>query len=74
VVEHYRGHHVRAATWDDPASARRGESLWRFLPRTLGQAWKRYPQLPTGYAGCIFLAAVPVVWFASMHRRMEPAV
>jgi alkane 1-monooxygenase len=35
MVEHYRGHHVRAATHDDPASARRGESLWRFLPRTL---------------------------------------
>jgi alkane 1-monooxygenase len=35
MVEHYRGHHVRAATWDDPASARSGESLWRFLPRTL---------------------------------------
>jgi len=35
MVEHYRGHHLRAATQDDPASARRGESLWRFLPRTL---------------------------------------
>jgi len=35
MVEHYRGHHVRAATWDDPASARPGESLWAFLPRTL---------------------------------------
>jgi alkane 1-monooxygenase len=35
MVEHYRGHHPRAATRDDPASARPGESLWRFLPRTL---------------------------------------
>ena len=35
MVEHYRGHHTRAATVDDPATARRGESLWRFLPRTL---------------------------------------
>jgi aminopeptidase N len=44
MVEHYRGHHVRAATPDDPASARRGESLWRFLPRTLAgsfaSAWR----------------------------------
>lgn len=39
MVEHYRGHHPRAATRDDPASARRGESLWRFLPRTLGGSW-----------------------------------
>ena len=35
MVEHYRGHHVRVATRDDPASARFGESLWRFLPRTV---------------------------------------
>ena len=44
MVEHYRGHHPRAATWDDPATARPGESLWRFLPRTLAgsftDAWK----------------------------------
>jgi alkane 1-monooxygenase len=195
MVEHYRGHHVRAATWDDPASARPGESLWRFLPRTvvgstvsawrleakqlrrlrqgwlrsplvwataanlafvlalatlgewrmlvfwLGQAafavwlletvnymehyglqrrigpdgrpepfgvqhawnadhvignsllanlqrhsdhhvnaWKCYPtlqpvaapQLPTGYAGCLLLAALPPVWFALMHPRLQP--
>jgi alkane 1-monooxygenase len=35
MVEHYRGHHPRAATFDDPASARFGESFYRFLPRTL---------------------------------------
>jgi alkane 1-monooxygenase len=40
MVEHYRGHHVRAATRDDPASARPGESLWRFLPRTLWGSWR----------------------------------
>jgi alkane 1-monooxygenase len=44
MVEHYRGHHPRAATFDDPATARRGESLWRFLPRTLrgglASAWR----------------------------------
>lgn len=193
MVEHYRGHHVRAATHDDPATARRGESLWRFLPRTLAgsltsawrleaarlrrhglgwwrsplvgctsaavtltaglalaqewrmlafwllqaavavwlletvnyiehyglvratgsdarpvpfgaghawnadhalsngllanlqrhsdhhmHAWKSFPELavlagprlPTGYAGCIFLAAVPPLWFACMHPRL----
>lgn len=35
LVEHNRGHHVRVATPEDPASARLGESYWRFLPRTL---------------------------------------
>jgi alkane 1-monooxygenase len=196
MVEHYRGHHPRAATWDDPASARPGESLWRFLPRTLagsfvdgwrlearrlrhaGRGWKSSPlawcwglnlaivvllaaaggpkmlafwlgqsalavwlletvnyiepyglqrrvgpdgrrepfgvqhawnadhvlsnsvlanlqrhsdhhmraltpfpelralpgpQLPTGYAGCIWLAAVPALWFAVMDRRLQAA-
>lgn len=35
TVEHNRGHHVRVATPEDPASARYGEAFWRFLPRTL---------------------------------------
>lgn len=34
-VEHNRGHHVRVATPEDPASARLGESLWEFLPRSV---------------------------------------
>jgi alkane 1-monooxygenase len=196
MVEHYRGHHVRAATREDPASARFGESLWRFLPRTLAgslagawrleaerlarlrrswwasplawwtaavvafagvlaaaglwkplafwllqatfavwlletvnyvehyglqrragpdgrpepfaaghawnadhllsnsllanlqrhsdhhvEAWKPFPelrtlpsapQLPTGYAGCILLAALPPLWFRLMHPRLAP--
>ncbi len=192
MVEHYRGHHPRAATQEDPASARFGESLWRFLPRTVAgsaasawrlealqlarwhqgwshspllwatlvqvagllllaqvfgaqallfwlvqaayavflleainyiehyglvrgetngrrepfgvqhawnadhaltnclianlqrhsdhhlHAWKPYamldalsgPQLPTGYAGCLFLATVPPLWFKAMHARI----
>ena len=42
-IEHNRGHHVRVATPEDPASSRLGESFWAFLPRTvsgsLGSAW-----------------------------------
>jgi alkane 1-monooxygenase len=42
-IEHNRGHHVRVATPEDPASSRLGESLWEFLPRTvvgsLRSAW-----------------------------------
>lgn len=34
-IEHNRGHHVRVATPEDPASARFGESFWEFLPRTV---------------------------------------
>ncbi|MBN9797842.1 MULTISPECIES: fatty acid desaturase [Pseudonocardia] len=43
-VEHNRGHHVRVSTPDDPASARMGESFYRFWPRTvfgsLTSAWR----------------------------------
>jgi alkane 1-monooxygenase len=35
MVEHYRGHHPRAATHDDAATSRLGETLYSFLPRTL---------------------------------------
>ncbi|MEA2223195.1 MAG: alkane 1-monooxygenase [Solirubrobacteraceae bacterium] len=34
-IEHNRGHHVRVATPDDPASSRMGESFYAFLPRTV---------------------------------------
>jgi alkane 1-monooxygenase len=43
-VEHNRGHHVNVATPADPASARFGENLWMFLPRSVTggvrSAWK----------------------------------
>src|SRR5688572_5112101 len=34
-VEHNRGHHVRVATPEDPASSRFGETFWEFFPRTV---------------------------------------
>jgi len=43
-IEHNRGHHVRVATPEDPASSRLGESFYAFLPRTvwgsLRSSWK----------------------------------
>ncbi len=43
-IEHNRGHHVRVATPEDPASSRFGESFYAFLPRTvrgsLTSAWE----------------------------------
>ena len=43
-VEHNRGHHLRVATPEDPASSRLGESFWAFLPRTVAgsvtSAWE----------------------------------
>ena len=34
-IEHNRGHHVRVATPEDPASSRMGESFYAFIPRTV---------------------------------------
>jgi alkane 1-monooxygenase len=39
-IEHNRGHHVRVATPEDPASSRLGESFWAFLPRTVSGSLK----------------------------------
>jgi alkane 1-monooxygenase len=43
-IEHNRGHHVRVATPEDPASARFGETFWEFVPRSVWgsvrSAWK----------------------------------
>jgi alkane 1-monooxygenase len=40
LVEHNRGHHVRVATPEDPASARLGESFWRFWPRSVSGSFR----------------------------------
>ena len=56
-IEHNRGHHVRVATPEDPASARMGENVWSFMPRTvsgsLRSAWelekKRFGRLGTSH-------------------------
>lgn len=43
-IEHNRGHHVRVATPEDPASSRVGETFYAFWPRTvwgsLKSAWR----------------------------------
>ena len=43
-IEHNRGHHVRVATPEDPASSRLGENFYQFWPRTVGgsvrSAWR----------------------------------
>jgi alkane 1-monooxygenase len=38
-VEHIKGHHKKVGTPDDPATARKGESLYAFQLRTIPQQW-----------------------------------
>ncbi|WP_075995328.1 alkane 1-monooxygenase [Salaquimonas pukyongi] len=40
-IEHNRGHHVKVATPEDPASARMGESVYRFALREIPGAARR---------------------------------
>lgn len=44
-VEHNRGHHRRVATPDDPASARRGETVYAFWLRSIPGSWRHAWQL-----------------------------
>ena len=76
MVEHYRGHHSRVGTPDDPASARRGESLWRFLPRTLAGSWRsawrlearqlRQLRRPWARSPLLWATLAQVVWLSAI--------
>ena len=47
-IEHVHGHHRHVATPLDPATARMGESLYAFLPRTLAGGLKSAIRIETG--------------------------
>jgi alkane 1-monooxygenase len=85
-IEHNRGHHVRVATPEDPASARLGESFWAFLPRTvvgsLRSAWgieaTRLDRLGKSHWGphndVLGAWAMTVVLFAGLAIAFGPVV
>ena len=65
-IEHNRGHHVRVATPEDPASARFGETFWEFLPRSVWGSLKSSWQLEAPAA-----AQAGQEPLASVQRRAE---
>ena len=85
-IEHNRGHHVRVATPEDPASARLGESFYAFLPRTvigsLRSAWglertrlARMERSPWSLRNDILGAwAMTLVLFAALVLAFGPVV
>jgi alkane 1-monooxygenase len=85
-IEHNRGHHVRVATPEDPASSRLGESFWAFLPRTvsgsLSSAWgieaARLDRLGKSHWGLhndiVGAWAMTVVLFAALTIGFGPVV
>jgi alkane 1-monooxygenase len=85
-IEHNRGHHVKVATPEDPASSRLGESFWAFLPRTVvgsvRSAWEieaaRLDRLGKSHFGIhndiLGAWAMTVVLFAGLAIVFGPVV
>ena len=85
-IEHNRGHHVKVATPEDPASSRLGESFWAFLPRTvvgsLRSAWgietARLDRLGKSHWGIhndvLSAWAMTIVFFAGLGIAFGPVV
>jgi alkane 1-monooxygenase len=83
-IEHNRGHHVRVATADDPASARFGESFYAFYPRVLIGGWlsawrleaerlKRHGlRFWTWRNQMLWFTAVPVLLFGALWLGLGP--
>lgn len=46
-IEHVKGHHVKVATPEDPATAKLGQSLYLFLPKSIIGSFKSAFQLET---------------------------
>jgi alkane 1-monooxygenase len=67
-VEHLRGHHVRVATPDDPATARFDESYFAFMRRTVpGQWWSawRLAPLQVLFGIAVELVLLGAIFFAA---------
>jgi alkane 1-monooxygenase len=85
-IEHNRGHHVKVATPEDPASSRLGEGFWSFLPRTvigsLRSAWgietTRLDRLGKSHWGIhndiLSAWAMTIVLFAGLTIAFGPVV
>ena len=62
AVEHVRGHHLHMGTPRDPATARKGESLYQFFLRSLvgsfRSAYRLKPSRVTGSLTCSLLISV----------------
>lgn len=67
LIEHNRGHHRHAALHHDPATARRNEGLWTFLPRYWIGVWSGAVKLSRERRGPLneawaLMACTAVLW------------
>ena len=47
AIEHVKGHHMNVATPEDPATAKKGQSLYAFFPQTVIGGWRHAWKLET---------------------------
>jgi alkane 1-monooxygenase len=68
--EHLNGHHVGVATHEDPATARLGESVYRFLPRailgTFRGAWRIERALSGSSSPCARVLGNATLWLSAL--------
>lgn len=70
LIEHNRGHHRHAALRHDPATARREEGLWDFLPRYWMGVWRGAVSLSKAQSGAVneawaLAAGTAALWAAA---------
>lgn len=73
-VEHNRGHHARVATSSDPATARFGESFYRFFPRSVfggfAHAWRLEVMRLGAAGGQAWSLANRVIWYVAAELAL----
>jgi alkane 1-monooxygenase len=73
-ISHIHGHHRRAATPDDPATARRGEGAYRFVLRSvagqMGEAWRYESERLARRGHSRFSAGNRLLWYAAIEAQL----
>ena len=78
AIEHVHGHHRHVATPHDPATARLGESFYRFLPRTVvgsvTSAWRLEGERLARRGRSIWSPANRMLRYGATQAALYPAV
>jgi alkane 1-monooxygenase len=67
TIEHLYGHHKKVATPEDPASAPKGMSLYRFLPKTVIGSLKSALQINPGFTLLSLIGST--LFFSSVYWK-----
>ena len=73
AIEHVRGHHPRVGTDDDPASARRGQTVYGFIPGSVLRQFTSAWDIEATRLAIRPRRAVTPLRRVRLHRRARPA-